>query len=730
MKNTFLFLTILAALAQLSCNDKNHHANNKDYTQWVDPHIGSALHGHVFVGASVPFGAVQLGPNNPTQGWDWCSGYNYSDSLLIGFAHTQLSGTGIGDLGDILFMPFSGEVPDSSDRDGYWWVAKYNHDQETVQAGYYAIQIDKYDIKAEVTASERVGFHRYDYAGEGNSRMIIDIKYGTGWDRLTNSSIEKSGNRSISGLRHSKGWAADQRLWFHTEFSKDIIDIKIEKDPEKGILRAILEFDGNGELLVRNAISPVNAEGAENNLLAEMDHWDFDRVHKEAKDNWNRELGKIKVESSCEKDLRTFYTAMFHSMIAPSLFNDANGDYRGADRKIHKDPGHDTYTIFSLWDTYRAAHPLFTITQPERTTDFIKSMMAIYEEQGKLPIWHLAGNETNTMVGYHSVPVIADAYLKGIRGFDAEKAFDMMKASALLDEEGQDHVKNLGWIPAESQHESVAKGLEYAIDDWCIAAMAKEMGKEEVYELFSKRAEYYKYYFDSDIKFMRGKMGDGSWRTPFDVFHSKHNQDDFCEGNSWQYTWLVPHDVEGLIELLGGKEAFVSKLDSLFIQPSDLAEGASPDISGLIGQYAHGNEPGHHIIYLYALAGEQWKTAEKAREVCTTMYSDKPDGLCGNEDCGQMSAWYIFSSMGFYPVNPAGGTYTFGSPLFDQVELSMANGKSFKLIAKNNSRENKYIQSIKLNGKTYTKSYITHSQLLEGGELQLVMGKEPKDTTL
>ncbi len=699
-----------------------------DYTQWVNPFIGSDYHGHVFVGANVPFGAVQLGPNNPTQGWDWCSGYHYSDSLLIGFAHTQLSGTGIGDLGDILFMPLAGDyTPAISEENPYHWQAKYTHADEVVEPGYYSIDIKKYKVKAELTTTERVGFHKYNFKGEGNSKVLVDLKYGTGWDQVKKGAIKQVDKSSIEGFRFSQGWAKDQRVFYHTQFSKDIKSIEIiREDKEMGELTAIIEFEGNGTLMAKTAISPVSSENAKKNMLAEIDEeiglWNFDAIHKMAKTKWNKELGKINIETTNSADKTTFYTALYHTMIAPNLFNDSDGTYRGTDKEVYPNPGFNNYSVFSLWDTYRAAHPLFTLVQPNRVNDFVNSLLTAYEQQGKLPVWHLKGNETDCMVGYHSVPVIVDAYFKGFRGFDAEKAFEAMKTTALLDERGLDFIKLKGFIPAESGPESVARALEYAIDDWCIAAMAKDLGKTEDYELFSKRAQYYKNYFDSADKFMKGKMGDGSWRKPFNPIHSAHRDDDFCEGNSWQYTWLVPQNPEGLIELHGGEEAFITKLDRLFSMPSDQVEGASSDISGLIGQYAHGNEPSHHTTYLYAYAGAQWKTAEKVREICTTMYNDQPDGLCGNEDCGQMSAWYVLSSMGIYPVNPANGAYVFGSPLFDKAEINLSEGKKFSFVAKNNSKENLYIQSITLNGEPYTKTFITHKQILEGGELVFTMG--------
>ncbi len=723
-KTVFL---IAAALFSFSCQLQENAVQETDYTQFVDPYIGSDYHGHVFVGANVPFGAVQLGPNNETQGWDWCSGYHYSDSILIGFAHTHLSGTGIGDLGDIVFMPVSDVYKPEVDKDSaYNWKSTYSHDRETVEPGYYSVHVERYNIDAELTTTERVGFHKYSYNAGENSFVIVDLKYGTGWDMLTDGLIEQVDNNGIRGHRMSRGWARDQRVFFYTEFSKEIERFEILNSNEKqGVVTALIEFKGAGELLAKTAISPVSTDGAKANLEAEARSLNFDDAKTAAKEKWNNELAKIKIETKSLADKRTFYTALYHTMIAPSLFNDITGEYRGANREVKPNPGYETYTTFSLWDTYRAAHPLFTLVQQERVNDFINSMLAIYRQQGKLPIWHLHGNETNTMVGYSAVPVIADAYLKGFRGFDAELAFEAMKTSAMLDERGLDYVKSQGFIPADSQVESVARAMEYAIDDWTIAAMATAMGKTEDAEYFAERSKYYRNYFDESTGFMRGKMADGSWRTPFSPIFSQHREDDFCEGNAWQYTWLVPHDVEGLIELFGSEEAFVTKLDSLFTIPSTQVEGASADITGLIGQYAHGNEPSHHTTYLYASVGQQWKTAEKVREICTTMYTDQPDGLCGNEDCGQMSAWYVFSSLGFYPVNPANGAYVFGSPLFDKAEIQLPEGKTFKVVAENNSKENIYIQSATLNGQPYKKTFITHKDILNGGELVFVMGKEP-----
>ncbi len=714
-------------LLMVSCNNKKLPELQTDLTQFVDPLIGSDYHGHVFVGANVPFGAVQLGPNNEMQDWDWCSGYHYSDSILIGFAHTHLSGTGIGDLGDVVFMPVSeGFNPEEKTEVAYPWKSTYTHDKEIAEAGFYALHIDRYNIDAELTATERAGFHKYNFNESGNSKIIIDLKYGTGWDKITKGAIEQAGAKTVQGLRFSSGWARDQRVFFYTEFSKEIISFEILAfSEETGNITAMVEFEGNGELLAKTAISPVSTEGAKNNLAAEIGNRDFETIKNSAKETWNKELAKIKIETENLADKKTFYTALYHTMIAPSLFNDTNGDYRGTDKEVHQNPGYQTYTTFSLWDTYRAAHPLYTIVQPNRVNDFINTMLDIYDQQGKLPVWHLHGNETNTMVGYHAVPVIADAYLKGFRGFDAEKAFEAIKSFALRDERGLDFIKSQGFIPADSQVESVARAMEYAIDDWCIAAMANALGKTADTEQFSKRAKYYENYFDKEIQFVRGKMADGSWRTPFDPISSQHRNDDFCEGNAWQYTWLVPHDPEGLIRLFGGEETFVTKLDSLFTIESVKVEGASADISGLIGQYAHGNEPSHHTTYLYAYAGQQWKTARLVREICKTMYTDQPDGLCGNEDCGQMSAWYVLSSMGIYPVNPANGAYVFGSPVFNEAEIGLPGGKSFKIVAENNNAENIYIQSAELNGQPYEKSFITHKDILNGGTLKFTMGSQP-----
>ena len=707
-----------------------------DFTGHVDPLIGSGGHGHVFVGASVPFGAVQVGPANFHQGWDWCSGYHFSDDVLAGFSHLHLGGTGIADLGDILLMPYTGELatgPGSRKDPDAGYASRYRHDREQARPGFYAVDLLDHDVHVELTATERVGLHRYRFPADRRAHLAIDLQFENGGGRVVESRLRRVDETTIVGYRRSKGWAKDQRVFFALKSSKPFAEFRIflgdravgGESAEGQGLRAIGTYEGSpGEVLVRVGISPVSEENALANLEKEAGTADFDAVAAAAKAAWNDQLGRIQIEAD-DRTKRIFYTALYHTMIAPALFNDHNGDYRSADGEIHRNPGFDTYTIFSLWDTYRAAHPLFTLTQPERVGQFIQTMLAIRDQQGKLPVWHLMGNETDTMVGYHAVPVVVDAYFKGLLDADPERAFEAIKNSAMQDERGLDAVKEVGYIPAERHGESVAMAMEYAIDDWCIAQMAKALGKQEDETYFSGRAKAYREYFDPTTKFMRGKLSDGTWREPFDPVASSHRLDDYCEGNGWQYLWLVPHDPEGLIDLLGGDEAFGEKLDQLFAVESVKSEGASADISGLIGQYAHGNEPGHHTTYLYAFVGQQWKTAKLVRQILTTLYSDQPDGLSGNEDCGQMSAWYVFSALGIYPVNPVAGVYVFGSPIVDKATIAVPGGKSFTIVAKNNSPVNLFIQSVELNGKPYGKSYITHPDIIAGGELTFVMGPEP-----
>lgn len=737
MRKIVLFLFVLLFSGVLvSCSDLPAGPQPVD---WVDPYIGTDYHGHVFLGASVPYGAVQLGPTNFVKGWDWCSGYHYSDSIVTGFSHTHLSGTGIGDLGDVLLMPYTGAVkvlPGRQEDISTGYASLYSHDQESARPGYYQVKLLKYGINVELTASERVGFHRYTFPANDTARIIIDLKAGIGWDRPTATSLKQVDEHTFTGFRHSSGWAADQRLFFAVKISEPVAAFQLfEADSLVENIAAgarqtkgVLTFSGmlKKPVLVKVGISPVSEENALANVEGEIPHWEFDRVVREAREKWNRELSRILVKSTDTAQMRTFYTSMYHLMIAPALFNDANGDYRGTDKKVYSNPGFNNYTIFSLWDTYRAAHPLFTIIDPERVNDFVKTMLTIYDQQGSLPVWHLMGNETGTMVGNHSIPVIADAWFKGIGDFDAEKALLAMKNTATRDDgDGLRWLTEMEYIPADKERESVSKAQEYAVDDWCIAQMARAMGKADDAALFDKRAGYYRHYFDPQVGFFRGKNMNGSWSEPFHPVFTLHEQGNYTEGNAWQYLWMVPHDVEGLISLLGGEKIFASRLDSLFLVNSELNEGASPDISGLIGQYAHGNEPSHHTVYLYAFVGQHWKTAEKVRYILRNLYHDQPDGICGNEDCGQMSAWYIFSSLGFYPVNPANSAYVLGSPLFDEATLNLPGGKTFAVKAVDNQPGNMYIQSATLNGQPYEKSFITHRDILNGGTLELQMGSQP-----
>ncbi|WP_406843666.1 GH92 family glycosyl hydrolase [Flavobacterium soyae] len=712
-----------------------------NYTQYVNPLIGSAGHGHVFVGANVPFGAVQLGPVNVFEGWDWCSGYNYASNTILGFTHTHLSGTGIGDLNDILLLPVSGKAAltkGTKEDMATGYGSYFSHNNEIVKPGYYSVLLDKYNIKAELTASERVGFHKYTFNSDDDAHILVDLADGIGWDRPVKTFIRKVDETKIEGYRYSAGWAADQRIYFAMEFSEPIANITLHDSTAvvrgnggEGLkMKAVLDFNTlkNKQVLVKVGISPVSSENAGANIKAEIPNWDFDKVVKEANSKWNKELNKVQIKGD-EKTMKVFYTSLYHTMFAPSIFNDANGDYLGTDKKVYEKANFTNYTTFSLWDTYRGLHPLYTITQPEKINDIVKSFLTIYQQQGRLPVWHLMGNETNTMNGNHSIAVIADAYLKGYRDYDTELAYEAIKKTAMQTRDGMDYVQKLEYIPADKMLESVGNALEYAIDDYCIAQMAKALNKTEDYAYFTKRANLHKLYFDKETTFMRGKLTNGKWRTPFNPLSSAHRKDDYVEGNAWQYTWLVPQDPYGLIDLFGSEESFLNKLDSLFLI-TDKVEGedVSPDISGLIGQYAHGNEPNHHIPYLYAYAGQPWKTAKLIREIDNKFYSTKPDGLCGNEDLGQMSAWYVLSSMGFYSVNPANGIYVLGSPLVNSAVINYKKGISFKINAIDNSADNIYIQRAEYNGNPYTKSYITQEMIAQGGELKLYMGSKPSLT--
>lgn len=741
MKKAYLLkMTFVACIGLATgCNTKptGSSENVLSLTQFVDPKIGSGGHGHVFVGANVPFGFVQLGPTSVPQEWDWTSGYHVSDSTVIGFPHLHLSGTGIGDLHDITVMPVTGEVVyargvTDDPQSGLWSYS--DRSREQVRPGYYATHLTRYDIDVELTATKRVGFHRYTFPESEASGIVFDLQNGGGWDRATEASVRVIDDRTICGYRYSRGWANDQRVYFHAEFSRPFKAFRLIADgqPVQGASatasvlygRADFETEPGDTILLKVALSPTSAEAARRNLAAELPDWDFRKTVKAADEAWNRELAKIDITTRSESDRRVFYTALYHTMIAPSVFCDVDSTYYGADKQIHPGEGFVNYTTFSLWDTYRGAHPLMTIIHPEKMADIINTMLHIHEQQGKLPVWHLMGCETNCMTGNPGIPVVADALIKGFGGFDREAAYKALKQSAMRDERGMKYRKQYGYLPCDKMKESVAFDLEYALADWCVAEAAKVMGKKEDEAYFRKRSQSYRQLFDPTTGFLRGRNSAGEFREPFNPFHSIHREDDYCEGNAWQYTWLVPHDVEGLIGCFGSRERFLNKLDSLFILTGDAGEMASPDISGLIGQYAHGNEPGHHTCYLYTLAGVPEKTADRIRYILRHLYSDRIDGICGNEDVGQMSAWYILSALGFYPVEPAGGRYVFGSPLFDKAVLQVSGG-TFTITARNNSEQNRYIQSVRLNGKPYRQPWINHADITAGGTLELTMGAKP-----
>lgn len=735
-KKSLLFVPVLS-LCLASCGSSQKGQEMEDLTQFVDPRIGTGGHGHVFYGANVPYGFIQLGPTSIPQSWDWVSGYHVSDSTVIGFPHTHLSGTGIGDLHDINVMPVVGEVTysrgdASSYETGLWSYS--DRSKEVVTPGYYRTHLSRYNVDVELTATKRVGFHKYTFLGNESPAIVFDMVNGGCWDKTTEAVIRVVNDSTVSGYRYSKGWADDQRVFFRAEFSRKFDNVEFivndsvkEGDMAKGAqLFARVNFAaGNQEpVYMKVALSPTSEEGAQLNMQTELSGWDFEKTIADAKAAWNKELNKVKVYTTDEASKKIFYTSLYHTLFAPSEFCDVNGDYYGADKQMHKGEGFVNYTTFSLWDTYRAAQPLMTILHPEKMSDIINTMLHIHQQQGKLPVWHLMGCETNCMVGNPGVPVVADAILKDIKGFDTELAFKALKESSMLPERGMEHRIEYGFIPADKMTEAIAYDMEYAIADWSVAQAAQKLGKQEDYEYFLKRSKSYKNYFDASTGFMRGKMLDGSWRTPFSPYASSHRDDDYCEGNAWQYTWLVPHDVEGLVECFGSKEAFVNKLDSLFLANGDMGEASSPDISGLIGQYAHGNEPSHHIVYLYTLVGQPWKTADRIKEILHTMYTDQPDGLSGNEDVGQMSAWYILSSFGFYQVEPAGGKFVFGYPNFDKVEIAVPAGK-FVIERENKGQQNNYIQGIVFNGTEYKKPWIEYADIMKGGELKFLMGDEP-----
>ena len=736
IKKIMLAAAAVAMTSLVSCTSAEQTAE-ADLLQYVDPFIGSGFHGHVFVGASVPFGMVQLGPNNIDKGWDWCSGYHYSDSICIGFSHTHLNGTGCGDMGDVMVMPMTEVNVKRGNQDdissGY--ASYYRHETEEAHPDYYSVMLDRYDIKAELTATARVGLHRYTFPQGKQAHILVNLKDGVG-SIVTNSYIRQIDEYTIEGYRYTRGWSPMRKVYFVLQADKPIADLSLYDDTvqvaAKSQLKAravkgVLSFGEQQQVMVKVALSPVSCENAMANLKAEMSGFDFEHVRKACAAQWNERLNRITIETDDEAAKRVFYTSNYHTMVAPTLFCDVNGQYRGINDMIYTAPeGFTNYTTLSLWDTYRTLNPLFTLVNDEMVPDIVNTMISIYHQNDKLPVWALQSGETNCMPGYSAVPIIADAYLKGFEGFDAEEAFAAMKATTVYPQQNAvPYVVERGYIPCDKVHEATSIAMEYAVDDWGVAAMAKKMGKQEDAELYARRAMYYKQYFDSEIKFIRPKMDDGTWRTPYDPANSIHMVGDFTEGNGWQYTFFAPHDVYGLIELFGGDEEFITKLDAFFVNNDSMGETASADITGLIGQYAHGNEPSHHIAYMYAYAGQQWKVAEKVRFIMDEFYTDKPDGVIGNEDCGQMSAWYVMSSMGFYQENPSDGVFVFGSPRFDKMTVKVRGNNTLIIEAENNSKENIYIQEVYFNGKPYEKSYITYDELIAGGTLKFVMGPKP-----
>jgi len=722
----FIFLLLLAGC---SVNSR------KEILSLVDPLIGTDGHGHTFPGAALPFGMVQLSPDTRKDNWDGCSGYHYTDNTIMGFSHTHLSGTGVGDYGDIRFMPVTGRLkirPGDENDPGSGYRSSFSHKKEQASPGYYQVFLDDYKIDAEFTVTRRCGFHQYTFPGSEEAYIIIDLKESVVTENDLDLSIQIINDHEICGYRRSSGWAADQVVYFYAIFSRPFNSYGIAYDgtvsenvpeAEGEDIQAYVKYvtGENEKIQVKVGISAVSIEGARKNLDSEIPGWNFDQVRKQAEGIWLEELSRIEVKGGSRDDFKKFYTALYHCYLTPNLFSDVDGLYRGNDGKVHYADDFEVFTVFSLWDTYRAYHPLMTILQPGRSVDFIKTFLDIYDKSGLLPVWELAGNETNCMIGYHAVPVIVDAYLKGIDGFDLERAYTAARNSAEQDHFGLEYYKEYGYIPAEMEGEAVSKTLEYAYDDWCIAMMAKKLGKEDDYRYFLQRAQYYKNLFDPKTRFLRGKRN-SMFTEPFDPAEVNFM---LTEANTWQYTFYVPQDVSGLKELMGGDELFEKKLDEMFSASTGLSGRQQSDITGLIGQYAHGNEPSHHMAYLYNFIGKPFKTQKLVREIMNDLYGADPAGLCGNEDCGQMSAWFVLSAMGFYPVTPGIGYYTFGSPLFEEIRIHLKDGKDFIIKSENNNATNIYIQSAKLNGENYEKSFIGHQDIVAGGTLVFEMGPLP-----
>ena len=731
-----LLFSVLAFLLVLgACTSPQSSQLKTDYTQLVNPFIGTDFTGNTYPGAQAPFGMVQLSPDNGLGGWDRISGYFYPDSTIAGFSHTHLSGTGAGDLYDVLFMPVT--LPYKEAKGELGIHSKFSHQDEEASAGYYRVKLQDYNINVELTATPRCGVQRYTFP-KAESMVILNLKKAMNWDFTMDSQIEIVDSCNIRGYRFSEGWARGQKLYFATRFSKPFksveldnaeIKLKGEKVGTSNIARFMFDTEDGEQITLVTALSGVSVEGAVKNLNAEAPHNDFDQYLADAKADWNKQLQRIEVVGMNNDDKVNFYTALYHSMIAPTIYSDVDGKYYGPDKQVHQAEGWVNYSTFSLWDTFRAAHPLFTYTEPERVGDMVQSFIAFYEQNGRLPVWNFWGSETDMMIGYHAVPVIVDAYLKGIGNFDAEKALEACVATANIDEyRGIGSYKKNGYIPYNvtdqynTENWSLSRTLEYAFDDFCIAEMAQKMGKTELANEFYKRSQNYRNVFNPATGFMQPIDDKG-------VFQPNFNPDEYtahiCESNAWHYFWSVQHDIKGLVSLTGGQDKFAAKLDSMFTYIPAGNEELPIFSTGMIGQYAHGNEPSHHVIYLYNKVRQPWKAQKYVAQVMHDLYFNAPAGLCGNEDCGQMSAWYVFSAMGFYPVNPVSGEYEIGTPLFPEMRLNLDNGKTFTVLAPNVSRENIYIQSVKVNGQPYDKSYITHQQIMDGATIEFVMGNQP-----
>lgn len=757
MKNLYKVASVLVALlvaVGLATSSCSRQETCNDYTQYVNVFIGTGGHGHTYPGAVVPHGAIQPSPDTRIYGWDACSGYYYNDSTINGFSHTHLSGTGCCDLGDVLIMPTVGEQDITQEEERGQtkaYASAFSHEREKAEPGYYSVMLDRYGIQAEITSTTRGAIHRWTFPKTEDAGVIVDLDYSLDDQTNIGMQLEVISDTEVVGHKMTKYWAFDQYINFYAKFSKPftytIVDDTVTVgDKQKPRRKALLKFAGTEEgevIYAKVGISAVDIDGAKNNVLSEIPEWDFDGVKAAAHQRWNEYLAKIDIETG-DADHRTiFYSALYHAGLQPYTFTDADGRYYGMDMKVHQgDAQKPVYTIFSTWDTFRAWHPLQTIIAPEFNGELVKSLLLKAREGGILPMWELCSNYTGCMIGYHSVPIIADAYIKGYRDIDINEAYKAMRRTAEYDTTGiiapkavtailmnqAKYWKNkVGYVPCDKDNEAVAKALEFAYNDWCIAQIAKEVGDTAGVALYENFAKAYKIYYDPEVGYMRGKDSEGKWRTPFDPARSTHRSDDYCEGNAWQWSWFVPHDPEGLMELVGGKDVFLSKLDALFAASSEITgESVSADISGLIGQYAHGNEPSHHIIHFYNYAGQPWKTQELIDQVLYTLYFNNDNGLSGNEDCGQMSAWYILNAMGFYQVCPGKPVYSIGRPLYDKVTINLTNGKKFVIEAINNSRENKYIQSMELNGKALTEPFFTHDDIMQGGKLVFTMGNTPK----